>query len=327
MEETSDAILPIVVPTGATLLACNETLCKRLGMEENDTLFGLIQKLSRGYDQPFREQIIPLFQLLDPPDLEPDKRDAMTAFRLGICHLYNCEIDITCFKHHPLTYGCRMPYYTNVVAEVMYMSKIVHRFEYMRTDTLLQDVQTMFQNCIDYSSVVNSSYPPFMTRKILDMYHTFLRIVLQEDYAPLTYQLHLDGKTERLRKFGEDVHMLSSLSKQFQRAYLDGYEKLQLEKLKTIHVIPIRTTIRKRKQLKQMVVTATKDADNEESVQPVVSNLETVAEKAAKEAKSQQQYTLYRQRRLRYLERVHYLHAKLLERSSTTTTTTTHTPK
>jgi hypothetical protein len=227
------------------LVQLDPVVCHALGLHEEEgvTLPLLRKRLIQGYTRPYRDRIYPLLEVLDYAQEYPQEESRIG--RRALDSLLNCEIDIHGFIRHPLSYGCRMPYYLNVVHEVMYLEKVIERFEMERTETLAQDVHILFQNFVDYHRVNPSSHR--VCCKVKDMYQTFGTFF----HGPPPPPLLEDGMTERFRKTGECFETLCALTVAAQQDRLKAYEARCIQRLTERYIhrkSPRMTELSKREQ-------------------------------------------------------------------------------
>lgn len=181
------------------LLQKDAQVCQALGIVRGGREEEVRTRLATGYfSTQYRDRVFALLEMLDDGR---DEGERMARGRRALDGLLKCEVAIYPFLRHPFQYGCRMPYYHEVVHRVMWMERVVYRFEVARTRTLEEDVRTMCQNAIDYSLVVNHS--PL----IIHAQELYARFCL--GVASLPLQLS-DGLTERHRIRGESFATLKA---------------------------------------------------------------------------------------------------------------------
>jgi hypothetical protein len=169
--------------------------------------------LARGYFGRYRHHAARLLDTVDIwEDAELGRGGALGPWRARarrvLLALLDKEIVIRPFLRHPQTYGCRLPYYNELVDECMWLEKVVFRLECgARDPTFYQDIRTMFQNYVDYSTRVNPSHHRWVSL-VLDLYASVCspsgrgtehRPEGEKDKEGLV----MDGKGERFRKRGE----------------------------------------------------------------------------------------------------------------------------
>lgn len=188
------------MPPIREILARDAAVCHALGILYEDDKLSIKEaraRLAMGYFSTlYRDRVLDLLGELDDGVVD---KEWMAKGRRALDALLKCEIIIYPFLRHPFQYGCRLPYYHEVVHEIMWMERIVYRFEVQRMRTLEQDVRTMFQNYIDYSTVVNPSTTWVAHTSIL--YQDFYK-AWNGSSVP-TKPLLFDGLTERFRVRGE----------------------------------------------------------------------------------------------------------------------------
>jgi len=162
-----------------------------------------------------------------------------------LIELLNCDIMIHLFKRNPFSYGCALPYYMETVNEVMYMEKILLRLELCPTETACttaEDLRVMFQNCLDYSNLVNSS------NRDLPMYSQKLYTDVVLRYFKRTLasfpQLKIDGSCERTRRTGVPFEVYCRKKDMMRRQILSEYRKDTEETLRPVKKIRVRSIMR-----------------------------------------------------------------------------------
>ncbi len=161
--------------------------------------------------------------------------------RRGLVFLYTCEVErLPGWIHHPYRYGWRLPYYENVVDEIMFVNRAVAAFDVECSSgvwTCIRHIQLVFQNYMDYSTHIQPSPHHILVTR---MYHTFLQLVLEKSQAPLSLELLHDGKTARQRLGTSPLSLQQACNYTFyaQQAHLQSVYESCLRHLQRTHITP-----------------------------------------------------------------------------------------
>jgi hypothetical protein len=203
------------------------------------------KQLLKGYFTPHRARIFILLSVLDREDSIEQRRELECGRAVLHYLLDTYEVDIHCFIRDPFSYGARLPYYWNVVTEVMYLEKIIWRLEIEKIGTFMQDLYIMFQNFVDYSTLVNPTHHG-LRAKVFLMYEECVGLYKTwcPSFVPIHDRLLVDGKTERHRKHGISFEEECIRMDRMRQRMLRQFEHTTLQQLRARWIVPSSSTLR-----------------------------------------------------------------------------------